>query len=89
MIEDLFLIKGNLRVYNRGETNQNSFLVSFYWGSTFGEEKKEEEEEEEEEEGKEKKAKKFRYGIMCIWISRILVWRLVPPCFRVLVERSL
>ena len=33
---------------------------------------------------KEKKGKKFRYGIKCILISRVLVWRLVAPCSKVL-----
>ena len=42
---------------------------------------------------KKKKEKRnkvcFCIEIICILDSRVLVWRLVPPCSRVLVERSL
>ena len=77
--------------------NKNLILVSFFWLGLHGWRRKgrrreEEEEEEEEEEGEEQRYV-FLYGIKCILMSRVIgmnfPWRLVAPCSRVLVERSL
>ena len=52
--------------------------------------RKEEEEEEEEGEGEEEE-QKVMFFVMessVFWILRVLVWRLVAPCSRVLWKRS-
>ena len=46
-------------------------------------EKRREEEEEEEEEGEDQKVC-FVLESFIIWIPRVLVWRLIAPCSRVL-----
>ena len=46
--------------------------------------KGEKEKKKKKKKKKEKKGKNFRYGIMCILDSRVLVWRLVAPFSRVL-----
>ena len=69
MIEDLFVIKGNLRVYKGDETNKFHFGLIFWLGlhswRKKGRRREEEEEEEEEEEGEEQRYV-FLYAIMCI-----------------------
>ena len=98
MIEDLFVIKGNLRVYKGDETNKfhfwSHFLLGLHDWRRKGRRREEEEEEEEEEEGEEQMYV-FLYGIKCILMSRVIgvivrvfLWRLVCSKPRVLVERS-
>ena len=65
-------------------------MVSFHLAKATrrrGEEgRKEEEEEEEEGEGEEEDKTKVRFHleIMGLWVPKVLVWRLVAPCSRVL-----
>ena len=64
--------------------------LSHFWLGLHGwrREGRRRKEEEEEEVGEDQTNVCFHLGIKCILDHRVLVWRLVAPCSRVLWKRS-